>query len=44
MNARKLGALTVSTIGMGCMGLSHGCGDIPDRAYSVWKPSAGPTG
>lgn len=35
MNARKLGALTVSLIGMGCMGLSHGDGDIPDRAYSV---------
>lgn len=35
MNARKLGALTVSPIGMGCMGLSHGDGDIPDRAYSV---------
>lgn len=35
MNARKLGALTVSPIGMSCMGLSHGCGDIPDRAYSV---------
>lgn len=34
MNASKLGALTVSPIGMGCMGLSHGCGDIPDRAYS----------
>lgn len=35
MNARKLGALTVSPIGMGCMGLSHGCGGIPDRAYPV---------
>lgn len=35
MNARKLGALTVSPIGMSCMGLSHGCGDIPDRAYRV---------
>lgn len=35
MNARKLGALTVSPIGMGCMGLSHGDGDIPDRAYRV---------
>lgn len=35
MNARKLGALTVSPIGMSCMGLSHGDDDIPDRAYSV---------
>lgn len=35
MNARKLGALTASPIGMSCMGLSHGDGDIPDRAYSV---------
>lgn len=35
MNARKLGALTASPISMGCMGLSHGYGDIPDRAYSV---------
>lgn len=35
MNARKLGALTVSPIGMGCMGFSHGCSDIPDRAYRV---------
>ena len=43
MNARKLGALTASPIGMSCMGLSHGDGDIPDRAYSG-KPSAGPTG
>ena len=45
MNARKLGALTASPIGMGCMGLSHGDGDgdIPDLAYSG-KPSAGPTG
>lgn len=33
MNARKLGALTASPIGMGCMGLSHGYGGIPDRAY-----------
>ena len=35
MNARKLGALTVSPIDMSCMGLSHGDGDIPDRAYSM---------
>ena len=32
---RKLRNLTVSDIGMGCMGFSHGYGDIPDEAYSV---------
>ena len=35
MDPRKLGTLTVSPIGMGCMGLSHGYGAIPDRAYSI---------
>ena len=35
MNARKLGAIEVSPIGMGCMGLSHGYGEIPDRDYSI---------
>lgn len=35
MNASKSGALTVFPIGMSCMGLSHGYGDIPDRAYRV---------
>ena len=35
MKTRQLGNLTVSEIGMGCMGLSHGYGDIPDPAYSV---------
>ncbi|MBR5344652.1 MAG: aldo/keto reductase [Clostridia bacterium] len=32
---RKLRDLTVSDIGMGCMGFSHGYGDIPDEAYSI---------
>jgi len=32
---RKLGDLVVSDIGMGCMGFSHGYGDIPDEAYSI---------
>ena len=27
---RKLRDLVVSDIGMGCMGFSHGYGDIPD--------------
>lgn len=32
---RKLGTIEVSPIGMGCMGLSHGYGEIPDREYSI---------
>lgn len=35
MNTRKLGQIEVSPIGMGCMGLSHGYGEIPDRDYSI---------
>ena len=35
MKTRKLKDLTVSEIGMGCMGLSHGYGDIPDETYSI---------
>ena len=35
MNKRKLGDIEVSPIGMGCMGLSHGYGDIPDEKYSI---------
>lgn len=35
MKTRKLGNLTVSEIGMGCMGFSHGYGHIPDETYSV---------
>ena len=35
MNMRKLGTIEVSPIGMGCMGLSHGYGEIPDREYSI---------
>lgn len=35
MNTRKLGTIEVSPIGMGCMGLSHGYGEIPDRDYSI---------
>lgn len=35
MNMRKLGTIEVSPIGMGCMGLSHGYGDIPAREYSI---------
>ena len=35
MKSRKLGDITVSPIGMGCMGFSHGYGEIPDRDYSI---------
>ncbi len=35
MNTRKLGDLTVSEIGMGCMGFSHGYGKIPSEEYSI---------
>ena len=35
MKTRQLGNLTVSEIGMGCMGLSHGYGDIPEASYSI---------
>lgn len=35
MKKRKLGQIEVSPIGMGCMGLSHGYGEIPDREYSI---------
>ena len=30
-----IGQLEVSPIGMGCMGFSHGYGQIPDREYSI---------
>ncbi|OZG63348.1 aldo/keto reductase [Bifidobacterium lemurum] len=35
MRTRKLRGLTVSEIGMGCMGFSHGYGRIPDEEYSI---------
>lgn len=35
MKTRKLKDLTVSEIGMGCMGFSHGYGEIPSEAYSI---------
>ncbi len=35
MNTRKIGALTVSEVGMGCMAFSHGYGKIPPEEYSI---------
>lgn len=35
MEMRKLGAISVSPIGMGCMALSHGYGKIPEEDYSI---------
>ena len=35
MNKRKLRNLEVSPIGVGCMGFSHGYGEIPSEEYSI---------
>ncbi len=35
MDKRKLGQLEVSPIGMGCMGFSHGYGQVPPEAYAI---------
>lgn len=35
MKKRMLGKLEVTSVGMGCMALSHGYGKIPDEAYSI---------
>ncbi len=35
MEKRFLRNLEVSPIGMGCMGFSHGYGDIPEESYSI---------
>ena len=35
MDNRKLGQLEVSPIGMGCMGFSHGYGQVPPEAYAI---------
>lgn len=35
METRQLRDLEVSSIGMGCMGFSHGYGKVPDREYSI---------
>lgn len=35
MEKRKLGQLEVTPVGMGCMALSHGYGQIPTEEYSI---------
>ena len=35
MKKRKLRNLEVNPIGMGCMGFSHGYGEIPTEEYSI---------
>ena len=35
MKTRKLGKITVSEVGMGCMAFSHGYGQIPSEQYSI---------
>ncbi len=35
MNKRKLRNLEVNPVGMGCMGFSHGYGEIPTEEYSI---------
>lgn len=35
METRKIGSLEVSPIGMGCMGFSHGYGQVPEESYSI---------
>ena len=35
MDKRKLGQLEVSPIGMGCMGFSHGYGQVPPETYAI---------
>ncbi|WP_124100205.1 aldo/keto reductase [Ruminococcus sp. Marseille-P6503] len=35
MKTRKLGEITVSEVGMGCMAFSHGYGKMPSEQYSI---------
>ena len=34
MKTRKIRSLSVCEIGMGCMGFSHGYGQVPDAGYA----------
>ncbi|PTE82361.1 aldo/keto reductase [Staphylococcus equorum] len=35
MKTRNIRSLEVSPVGMGCMGFSHGYGEVPEKEYSV---------
>lgn len=35
MKTRKIGNIEVSSVGMGCMGFSHGYGEVPTESYSI---------
>ena len=35
MEKRRIGSLEVSKVAMGCMGFSHGYGEVPSREYSI---------
>ncbi len=35
MKSRTIKSLTVSPIGMGCMGFSHGYGKVPEESYAI---------
>lgn len=35
MKTRFIGRLEVSPVGMGCMGFSHGYGQVPEESYSI---------
>ena len=35
MDKRFVGEIEVSTIGMGCMGFSHGYGQVPEEDYAI---------
>ena len=35
MNKRVLGSVEISSVGMGCMGFSHGYGAVPEESYAV---------
>lgn len=35
MQKRKIGSLSASPIGVGCMGFSHGYGPVPEEDYSI---------
>ena len=44
MEKRQLGPLTVSTIGIGCMGMTHAYGGQPDAASVAASKTSVPAG